>query len=318
MNDQTLSNSTPKSLESLQELLPLFRCPSCQSASYALSMPLASLDCKACGSRIPVLDGLPDFTPCRNMPTPQEQIVVPHHKNTQHEFWFKKKSGRRTPDHPVVCAVFSSFASSIRSILPDAKSMSVLDIGCGNGFFQTQLESVFRMAVGVDAYRSMLDVNPCQHNVVATAQSLPFVDQSFDVVTASNLFHHLLPEDRLAVLLEMKRVARCVVILIEPNARNPLMFSFACMKREERMVLSFTRPYMDSLFENARFSTVHSDVRGWLTPNCFPSWFVPIGLGLDSTWLRHFGFYIFSFGFKTNADESPGASAPCDPITPFA
>ncbi len=95
--------------------------------------------------------------------------------------------------------------------------LQVLDVACGTGTFLGQLATSHpkHSYTGVDLSpfygahaRRSLDKF---HNVAilqANAETLPFADQSFDVVTSIYLFHELPPRVRRKVFSEMKRVLR--------------------------------------------------------------------------------------------------------------
>lgn len=86
----------------------------------------------------------------------------------------------------------------------------VLDVGCAKGFLVKDL-----LAEGIDAYG--LDVSEyalknCEPEVVGrlqigSAESLPFPDQSFDVVLAINSLHNLKKAEFIQALQEMERIS---------------------------------------------------------------------------------------------------------------
>jgi ubiquinone/menaquinone biosynthesis C-methylase UbiE len=94
----------------------------------------------------------------------------------------------------------------------------VLDIGCGPGYFARMLAETVGphgSVVGIDAAPEMVDyarrkarrLPNCRFQTGA-AQTLPFPDGAFDVVTSSLMLHHVPEEDRLTSVGEMKRVLR--------------------------------------------------------------------------------------------------------------
>ncbi len=90
---------------------------------------------------------------------------------------------------------------------------SVLDIGCGKGFFLHDLtERLPGITVcGLDI--SEYAIANCLTNIapyvrLGNAKALPFPDKSFDVVIAINTIHNLGLEDCKQALREMQRVAR--------------------------------------------------------------------------------------------------------------
>jgi SAM-dependent methyltransferase len=101
---------------------------------------------------------------------------------------------------------FSPGNQGLRGAGPAAR---LLDIGCGTGFVLRLAEGVFRTCVGVDVTCEMLDRaprGPGLYYAMATAESLPFADDSFDAVTAYSVLHHLV--DLVPVLAEVRRVLR--------------------------------------------------------------------------------------------------------------
>ncbi len=96
----------------------------------------------------------------------------------------------------------------------------VLDVGCGPGLLPALFQRQGCKAVGADLEAAAYRVERVHPELVcADALNLPFLEQSFDLVTASNLLF-LLP-DPLAVLGEMRRVARVQgqVICLNPSER---------------------------------------------------------------------------------------------------
>lgn len=95
-----------------------------------------------------------------------------------------------------------------------ADSADLLDLGCGTGTF-TRLVKAQRpgLAVtGVDGDADMIRrASEAANDVcydVSLAQSLPYEDASFDVVTSTLFFHHILLHDKRLVLAEVRRVLR--------------------------------------------------------------------------------------------------------------
>src|SRR3982751_4862102 len=97
-------------------------------------------------------------------------------------------------------------AAQVWAALGDART--VLNVGAGTGSYEPpdrEVTAVEPSAV-MRAQRSR-GAPPC---VAATAESLPFEDQSFDAAMAFATVHHW--QDPIAGLREMRRVARRVVL----------------------------------------------------------------------------------------------------------
>jgi ubiquinone/menaquinone biosynthesis C-methylase UbiE len=93
---------------------------------------------------------------------------------------------------------------------------TLLDAPCGSGRLTPWLERLGCVTTGADVSRSMLERarGACDRRLVqATAAHLPFAGGSFDHVVCCRLLHHLHePEARLAVVRELVRVSRGLVI----------------------------------------------------------------------------------------------------------
>jgi ubiquinone/menaquinone biosynthesis C-methylase UbiE len=105
----------------------------------------------------------------------------------------------------------------------------VLDIGCGTGHFAQLLWRTVGpggLVVGIDASREMVDypnrtraTANCEFQV-ATAESLPYSAEQFDVVVSSLMLHHLPDDLRVAALEEARRVLRPRGTLLVAEAQN--------------------------------------------------------------------------------------------------
>ena len=77
------------------------------------------------------------------------------------------------------------------------RQLSILDVGAGDGWLGHQMEK-FAARLGWNWRVTNLELNPVplrlnasQHNVAGSALALPFATDSFDVVIASQMTHHL-------------------------------------------------------------------------------------------------------------------------------
>jgi ubiquinone/menaquinone biosynthesis C-methylase UbiE len=180
---------------------------------------------------------------------------------------------------------------------PRGRPLSMLELGAGDGFFSHTFSPSFDL-VALDFSRRMLASNPLppSRKLCSRAEALPFRDASFDVVFCGNLLHHL--EDHVGVVREMSRVARAHVILLEPNATQPLMFLFGLLAAHERGTLRFTPRYLRSLGRRAGLSLRAFTVQGAVVPNRTPRLALPLVRALDG---RHpLGFYGIAVFDKPN------------------
>jgi ubiquinone/menaquinone biosynthesis C-methylase UbiE len=90
---------------------------------------------------------------------------------------------------------------------------SILDIGCAKGFllhdFKKLMPNCTVAGIDVSEYaieNAMPSVKP--YLKVASAETLPYPDKSFDLVISINSIHNLSPEPLKAALKEVERVSR--------------------------------------------------------------------------------------------------------------
>ena len=107
--------------------------------------------------------------------------------------------------------------------LPFVAGKTVLDIACGTGYGigLMQTKAAFVAGVDVDAEAAADAVNECAENaavLLGNGLGLPFVDESFDIVTSFETLEHL--HERTAFLAELNRVLRPggLLLLSTPNA----------------------------------------------------------------------------------------------------
>jgi ubiquinone/menaquinone biosynthesis C-methylase UbiE len=98
----------------------------------------------------------------------------------------------RTADHPVVQAFAKPKVAWIAQQI-DLKDKRILEVGGGAGYFCQYLCKESADTHVLDISQEQLDLNPMAEDKkhCGTAYRLPFEDNSFDVVCASNLLHHL-------------------------------------------------------------------------------------------------------------------------------
>ena len=97
----------------------------------------------------------------------------------------------------------------------DPKSMSLLDVGCGRGYWATRCADLGLSVTGCDL------VHACPNDIAfreANAEHLPFADRSFDVVTCLHVLEHV-PRLHTA-LAELRRVCRRQLFIIVPCQRS--------------------------------------------------------------------------------------------------
>ncbi len=101
-----------------------------------------------------------------------------------------------------------------------------LDVGCGFGDLLRLGKSLFRQGSGCDVSCEMLSRAPdLDVRLQNRPDTIPYESETFDLVTAVCVYHHVVSEDmRAALTVEIKRVLKPggVFCLIEHNPLNPM------------------------------------------------------------------------------------------------
>ncbi len=208
----------------------------------------------------------------------------------QKTYW-EKRDNRRSPRHPVCEAFSRPKLEYARRKMTDLEVATVLDVGAGNGYFTWLLEA-WGHAIALDFAMTMLRQHPATDKVQGDALRLPIADRSVDVAFCGNLLHHL--PDPGAAVIEMGRVAKRYVVLVEPNRNNPLMFSFGLFKPEERGTLGIHRKALVRFLEDAGLEVVASSSMGTVLPNKTPLPLLPLFRLVDGR--SPLGFYSVAVG----------------------
>ena len=101
--------------------------------------------------------------------------------------------------------------------------LSLLDLGAGDGSIGRSIEIWARRhgwdwrVTNLDANRGALGLGANRRNVAASVCALPFTDDSFDVVMASQMTHHLTDEEVVGHFREAWRVSRDAVFFVDAH-----------------------------------------------------------------------------------------------------
>lgn len=113
---------------------------------------------------------------------------------------------------------------AVWSVFPRAGVESLLDAGCGNGFFCHWISRKVKLArvAGSDLSAKRMALAKTRYPDLEFSAGditkLPFPDRSFDVVTCIEVLEHL--EDPLPALKELLRVARRYVVVTVPDRQK--------------------------------------------------------------------------------------------------
>ena len=105
-----------------------------------------------------------------------------------------------------------------------ASDVTLLDVGCGNGWSTHCLAASGFHSVGVDLNPDAFEAPVSQNFSLqfASATALPFPDSHFDIISCYQCLEHV-PNPELA-LDEMRRVCKPsgLILIVGPNLLNPL------------------------------------------------------------------------------------------------
>jgi len=214
----------------------------------------------------------------------------------RYDEWYKTKVGRYV-DKTEKRLVFSMIKT---------KSGKALDLGCGTGNYTLELYKRGFEVVGVDVSEEMLKIArkklPNVKFIRADAYSLPFEDNTFDLVLSITMFEFIHKPEK--ALGEIYRVLKPggEAIIGTMNGRS-LWFLFKRLKSlfvetAYRYARFYTPRELERLMKEAGFRDVES--RGIIY---FPSFFPFLGLAekLDQKFsdkLKNFGAFIVVRGVK--------------------
>lgn len=102
-----------------------------------------------------------------------------------------------------------SFPEWVLDRIPWQGADRLLDVGCGNGLYYSKLQARNQTVDyhGIDLMQSMLDHHPLAGTnrvTLSNAEKLPFDDDSFDIVMANHMIHHV--QNIEVALAECRRV----------------------------------------------------------------------------------------------------------------
>src|SRR5262245_50220181 len=178
----------------------------------------------------------------------------------------------RSPKHPVVSAYANPKIEFIRRHAP--MTGSILDLGCGNGVFTERLAKEGALVTGLDFSAHLLMQNAHGRLVCGDAACIPFADSAFDLAFEANLLHHA--SDVRTVLMEMCRVSRRYVVLLEPNRYNPLMFAFSIVVAAERGGLKSCANHLRREVNRAGLRLLACSTMGMISQNNTPQILMPL------------------------------------------
>jgi ubiquinone/menaquinone biosynthesis C-methylase UbiE len=197
----------------------------------------------------------------------------------QKEYWERKElDSRRPPTHPVIKEYVVSKIEVLKKHVPVTTDTTLLDVGCGNGYFTFYWDKMCRVT-GVDYSEKMLQSNPVKNTFKMDVNHMTFEDNSFDITFCHAVLHHVGDMD--SVIREMARVSKKYVIILEPNRNNPLMFLFSLLVKEERQALKFSLRFLKKACTRNGLNLTAAFSLGMIVPNKMPAFLMPVARRLN-------------------------------------
>lgn len=111
------------------------------------------------------------------------------------------------------------------------KARSLLDVGCGRGMgIEIAREEGIQRARGCDIVPQLVsdDIDLLADGV----EFMPYLDDSYDLVSALDVLEHLKPENIQSAISEMLRVSRVAILAAVPHEQDKLGSHFTLKPRE--------------------------------------------------------------------------------------
>jgi ubiquinone/menaquinone biosynthesis C-methylase UbiE len=92
---------------------------------------------------------------------------------------------------------FEKIRSVLQDFYPETQLLNCLDIGCSSGIITSLLRNHFRMSIGMDIDREAVQYaknqssSPHIHFIIADSMTLPFQDNSIDVIVCNHIYEHV-------------------------------------------------------------------------------------------------------------------------------
>src|SRR3989344_7208057 len=102
------------------------------------------------------------------------------------------------------------FITTIRSYIKNNEKIKILDVGCGTGY-NIKIMRKFGEVYGIDYSKEAIKfckLNKVKNVKIASAEKIPFKDNTFDLVTSFEVLYHKGIKDDNKALQEIKRVCK--------------------------------------------------------------------------------------------------------------
>ena len=133
-----------------------------------------------------------------------------------------------------------------------AREIDALDVGCGTGIVTYELATFCHYVIGTDKEEGMIEEAKLHapsncHFLVSPAETLPFPNSSFDLITVAQAFHWF---DHEKTLGEFRRIIRpdSLIVIFRKRAKDG-----------SRILADFVWPVLDKYAERSEIQEIQSD-----------------------------------------------------------
>ncbi|HSX40785.1 MAG TPA: class I SAM-dependent methyltransferase [Candidatus Saccharimonadales bacterium] len=130
---------------------------------------------------------------------------------------YKKHSNK----NPFSKFLIANFYNTLITLIKNLKPVSILDVGCGEGFTLEKLQKnhIGKRLEGMDNLQDAIDIGKKLHPKFILKKGdvykLPYRSSSFDLITCTEVFEHLEKPEK--ALDELIRVSKKYILLSVPN-----------------------------------------------------------------------------------------------------
>lgn len=123
--------------------------------------------------------------------------------------------------NPIQKALIGNFYNQLFKIVKPLKPISILDVGCGEGFTLKKLaeRKIGKKNAGIDYSKDAIELGKKIYPQLSLAEgdvyALNYPDNSFDVAICTEVLEHL--EDPKKAVAEIKRVSAKYIVFSVPN-----------------------------------------------------------------------------------------------------
>ena len=146
---------------------------------------------------------------------------------------------KHTSKNPIQKLLINNFFSSLISLAKPLKAESILDAGCGEGFTMNKLKEngIGERIEGIEYSNEAIffgkKLFPSLIIKQRSIYELPYADNSFDLVTCTEVLEHL--DNPQKAIKEMLRVSKKYLILSVPNEPFFMLSNFLRGKNFSRL-----------------------------------------------------------------------------------